>query len=284
MSTAPKTVELSLHPRSMSSVSVTTDKYSGDIKGKSRVFNESTHKYFIYFGIDHSINGLVLSLLTLGIQLGSYVIVLLEGIALTEYVGRSNNQYGVTIGRCPGNGERFTILDTDTFLASNFYCDKFDRSGNSSDDNIWEILGGMMLSFILLILYVAYDILACIKVFLSTPSLWSKFAILVIMAESALGFYCGVVFAYAAVFNGSPYEALVNCVGVLFIHDLDEKIYEAGSAVSKEEMTNCNKCCCGKCLIKYLKCCCILCCLLVGMVGGYCIVVLYLFPTYIQNN
>ena len=44
---------------------------------------------------------------------------------------------------------------------------------------------------------------------------------------SFMAIFVAGIWATAGIWSGSPYDALINCVGILFIHDIDEQLFKA---------------------------------------------------------
>jgi len=243
---------------------------SGENGGEEeRVFDGSTHSYLIYFnpcesgGFSRNMNDFILGALTMVIQFVLYSIVIKEGFdqiqggkipVITDWSNCDAIDYDSTGWSGWGGG---SLSDT-----GSLECQTGEPTTNT-------IMGGFTLSCILFVYFIAYDILACIKIWFKVPGAWAKFMGCVVFFEALFAFYTGVIFAFIAVGNGSSYDAIVNCIGVLFVHDLDEKMYEACELIKTDEMTGklskkfC--CCCQKCM----KCACIICVMITSIIVGF---------------
>eukprot|EP01084_Bolivina_argentea_P267761 454610_1 len=100
------------------------------------------------------------------------------------------------------------------------------------------------LSFILMACFVMSDFFASFEILFSKHFGWqSKLSAAFLLIENLFAAFVASLFAFQGVFTGSGYDALVNTVGVLFIHDLDEKVYQAANIVNKQTIT-CKCFCC----------------------------------------
>ena len=252
-----------------------------DITDENDLFDGSTHSYLIYFNpfdssdssdsdTSKNVNDFILGIITMSIQFVLYSIMIKEGFEEM-------------------NGSKVPVItDWDNCDAINYESDTWTGWGGgkisetasltcqSGYPEVQTILGGFTLSCILLVYFIAYDLLACIKIWFKIPNKWSKIMGFIIFLEALLAFFTGVIFAFIAVNNGSSYDAIVNCIGVLFVHDLDEKMYEACELIKTDEMTGklskkfC--CCCQKCM----KCACIICVLIISIIIGLgCVSILF---------
>lgn len=221
------------------------------------VFSNSTHSYLIYFGRDKNCNGFILGVVTMVIQFILYGVMINEGVSqieadkVTVITDWSNCQSG---GWGWGGGELYEVTSLEC---------QVDESTTAT------ILGGFSLACIVLVYFIERDLLSCMKIWFKVPGCWAKLMGCVIFFEALYAFYTGVVFALFSVNNGSSYDAIVNCIGVLFVHDLDEKLYEAAEVIKKDEMTKKFLCCACNCCKNYCQCCCIICVLLLAVIAGY---------------
>merc|ERR1712176_378439 len=63
------------------------------------------------------------------------------------------------------------------------------------------------------------------------------------------GLLTGLVWVWQGILKGSGYDAIVNSIGVLFIHDLDEQLFASIEALNDSPITNlfhkvCKEGCC----------------------------------------
>ena len=89
-----------------------------------------------------------------------------------------------------------------------------------------------------------HDILAALRIYGTVPGKWAKLAATIILFEAVMAAIIGVLFAVG---SDSGYDAIANCIGVLFIHDADEKAFEAFMMINSKQIRE-NGCirCCGK--------------------------------------
>ena len=217
---------------------------------KEEIFESSTHTYMIYFDSsdNKSVNNFVLAVITILMQVALYFVMINE--AMTELHDSKPKIEASSWDDCNSDNE----IDSDSILQC-----------SGDDPTINTILGGFPLSCILLVYFIAYDLLSCIKIWYTIPTIWAKLMGLIIFFEALLAFFTGIIFAFNAVGNGSSFDAVVNCVGVLFVHDLDEKMFQAIELIKTDEING--KCCC--CFNKCFRCCCIISVLFASIIIGF---------------
>ena len=103
----------------------------------------------------------------------------------------------------------------------------------------------LYLAMILCAIYLQYDYFASIKIILSHPSWRSKFAALLVLCQSVLATFAAALYAWLAVANSTAFDAIVNTVGILFIHEFDEKLFEALQVIDPADWASFTKRCCG---------------------------------------
>ena len=232
---------------------------------EEKPFHGSTHRYLVYFQHTKNVSDFILGVITMVIQFVLYSIMIKEGFdqikgdkvaVITSWGNCGAIDYSADSWTGWGGG---ALSNTDSLECA------------TDDPTTGTIMGGFTLSCILFVYFIAYDILACIKIWFKIPGLWAKLMGAGILFEALFAFYTGVIFAFIAVGNGSSYDAIVNCIGVLFVHDLDEKMCEAAELIKRDEMTG--KCCgaCGCCAMfkRCFKCCCIVCVLISSIAVGF---------------
>ena len=87
-----------------------------------------------------------------------------------------------------------------------------------------------------------HDILASLRIYYTVSGKWAKIAASIILFEALFAALVGALFAVGA---SSGYDAIANCVGILFIHDADEKAFEAFMIINSKQIreTGCIRCC-----------------------------------------
>jgi len=216
-------------------------KYDPNPDGMARVFESSTHQYLIYYRHDKSFNGLLVGLAVWMIQFGLYITMLTEGMGAVSAGYAQPKPIFVKKGICiPEEGEA-----TAESLADNLECDPSDVEFGMG------LIGSLTVAICLITSFLMYDIIAFMKVNRGASGRWAKMGALFVFLLTAMAFFTAMTFAFVGVDNGSSYDALVNCVGVLFIHDIDEKVYEAWSAIDKTEAVWLKALCC----FRRLDCC-----------------------------
>eukprot|EP01083_Nonionella_stella_P126483 382848_1 len=186
----------------------------------SREFEGSTHYYLIYAqdpdnNDEQSITLAVLGVVVLAVQcVVNYVII------ETGYEELARDQVPVTIhfNDCGYNDDARLNLD-------DFRCEIRDNS-----------IGFLALAMILVSVFLQYDYFASIKVILTERRIWCKFAALLILLETMVTTWACCLYAYQGWWSHQGYDVIMNTVGILFIHDLDEKLFEAGSVIKMEEI------------------------------------------------
>jgi len=100
------------------------------------------------------------------------------------------------------------------------------------------------------------------------PKLLENDISLIIFASNLTALFAGCAFAYQGYEENSSLSIIVNCVGVMFIHDLDDKLFDALHVFSKSEFESLCVCtCCNNCCAKFCfsTCCWLLFVLLFGI-------------------
>eukprot|EP01084_Bolivina_argentea_P291159 500380_1 len=203
-----------------------------------RVFDSSTHQFLIYFLDEgdnkHNICALIMSIIIAALQYMLYFHVIFAGKNDIE----DSFDIPVTVNRsiC----EEFKHNPGTFPPASTLQCD---ASANQPSESWYTIV----LAVCLVIFYLQHDIFACIHALYYGRTSWKIFCwrlfwcvnILIIVS---LAVYCAALYVMMAIIQESKFDAIMNCVGVLFIHDLDEKVYESYVMLSEKFKWNC-KCC-----------------------------------------
>merc|ERR1719411_1805191 len=82
----------------------------------------------------------------------------------------------------------------------------------------------MVLPFVLLSISIQPEIISCLSIIFSTKS------------------------CFQGIYKGSGYDAIVNSIGVLFIHDLDEQLFIAVEKMNSSRLKQCIAPCCKRCV------------------------------------
>ena len=219
----------------------TNDKTSSDLKERTRstsnvtnkldefdeqfgeVFTDSVYRDLIYYGKTKSCNGLTLSLMVLISQIICYSIFVTEGL---ETISKDNINVSINWFDC--DDANFDDLALTDYLV----CEA-------------EVLEGMrqffswLLPTLLLSAFTYGDILACIKAIRIVDGKWATFSALLILFMEFYALYAAALFSYIGSYTaGSLFDSIVNCVGVLFIHDMDNKVYEGFIYLQKNNLPN----------------------------------------------
>ena len=103
-------------------------------------------------------------------------------------------------------------------------------------------LSYVALASVLLAFFLMHDILAALRIYTTVEGNWAKVAATIILIEALFAALIGALFAVGA---QSGYDALANCIGVLFIHDADEKAFEAYMIINAQQIREdgCVRCC-----------------------------------------
>lgn len=207
-------------------------------KEEQKMFDKSTHGYLIYFGEHRDVNNLLLAIFIYCVQLTLYSELWAEAMGLTL-----KDQVEVTIG----HGECVDIEGTIKYPV-----DFGDLELNcEAAESETHLVFHMTLPFVLLSIYIQPDVISCFSVIFGRTSLFKKLMALVVIVEAGFGLLTGLLWAYQGISKGSGYDAIVNSIGVLFIHDLDEKLFESVERMNSSRMKDCmGELCCGRC-----KCC-----------------------------
>jgi len=193
-------------------------------------FDDSTHGYLIYFDDHKDLNNLLLAAFMWFIQMFLYSLLWSEAMTLVK-----EDQVEVTIG----------------------YYDCADANGKPSADASFQCTadmdgGGskwyhMVLPFVLLSVYTQPDIISCFAIIFSKKSCFKRVMALVVLAEGGFALFTGLLWCFQGIYKGSGYDAIVNSIGVLFIHDLDEQLFSAMEKMESSRLRRCFAKCCKRC-------------------------------------
>eukprot|EP01083_Nonionella_stella_P033304 91173_1 len=217
---------------------------NNDIDPEDRIFKDSTHQYLVYFGKTNDCVGFVIALAVILIQWVLYGIFIEEAFKLF-------NEDRVTVEVEWGAD----CNDVNTSLI----CE------SEVSDAMYAVLGYVLLAF-----YLMGDVIGGIRAFFFVSGLRSKIGAILVVASAILAGYTGSLFAYQGIYSGSRYNALANCIGVIFVSDIDEKVFwSLGDVKFGKNLKNCCSCFCCECCDSLFKIICIAICLVVFVVIGY---------------
>ena len=106
----------------------------------------------------------------------------------------------------------------------------------------------MAMAMVLTAVFLQKDYLLCIRIWCfegEFVKVCGRFATILIFIEAVFATFLCSIMAYNAVYlpNGS-YEAIMSTIGVLFVHDIDEKLYDAHMVMMDLDKSKCS-CCYG---------------------------------------
>jgi len=192
------------------------------------MFEDSTHGYLINFSDHGDVNNLLLAIFMYVIQMFLYSLLWSEAMGLVK-----EDQVEVTVG----------------------FWDCSDKNGKPDVSQMKCEAGGdgpkwyhMVLPFVLLSIYIQPDIISCLSIIFSKKSCFKKFMTLVVMSESGFALLTGLLWCFQGIYKGSGYDAIVNSIGVLFIHDLDEQLFIAVEKMNSSRLKQCIARCCKRCV------------------------------------
>merc|ERR1712087_845188 len=105
----------------------------------------------------------------------------------------------------------------------------------------------MVLPFVLLSIYIQPDVISTFSIIFSKKSCFKRLTALVVFSESAMALFTGLLWCFQGIYKGSGYDAIVNSIGVLFIHDLDEQLFIAVEKMNASRMKSWMAKCCKRC-------------------------------------
>jgi len=223
-----------------SELQVKTVKHSK--KNEDNFFQESTHSFLLFKahnGESCNLCRWLLGLFVLIIQFILYFIIIVQGVG--DYDDDQVN-VNVTYSDCYHSNGKLTD-GVANGLYPQFVCEAKSRDP-----------GALYLAMILSAIFLQYDYLACFKIiFFSKCCDGSKLAALLILCEAITASIACAIFSFNGWYNGTVYDAIMNTIGVLFIHDIDEKVFESVSIIIPSENRFSICCCFGKCLRDSMK-------------------------------
>merc|ERR1711933_343064 len=187
---------------------------------------DSTHGYLINFDDHRDINNMVLAIFMYIIQMFLYSLLWSEAMGLIK-----DDQVEVTIGfmSCSGSEGKPSI--------ESMQCD-------ADSQPKWY---HMVLPFVLLSIYIQPDIISCFGIIFSKKSCFKRLMAVVVISESMMALFTGLLWCFQGIYKGSGYDAIVNSIGVLFIHDLDEQLFSAMEKMESSRLRRCFAKCCKRC-------------------------------------
>ena len=208
---------------------VTIDENEEEEEEEQQMFDDSTHGYLINYYDHRDCNKFLLAIFMYVIQMVLYSLLWSEAMTLVK-----EDQVEVTISfiTCSeANGS----LSADSLQCS------------AESETKWY---HMMLPFVLLSIYIQPDIISCLSIIVSKKPCFKKLMTFVVMSESGFALLTGLLWCFQGIYKGSGYDAIVNSIGVLFIHDLDEQLFIAVEKMDSSRMKDWMGKCCKRC-----KCC-----------------------------
>jgi len=190
------------------------------------MFDDSTHGYLINYDNHRDVNNLLLAIFMYIIQMFLYSLLWSEAMGLVK-----EDQVEVTIGfyDCSDKNGKPDI--------SQMNCE-------ASEGTKWY---HMVLPFVLLSIYIQPDIISCLSIIFSKKSCFKKVMALIVISESGFALMTGLLWCFQGIYKGSGYDAIVNSIGVLFIHDLDEQLFIAVEKMNSSRLKQCISRCCKRC-------------------------------------
>lgn len=181
------------------------------------IFDDSTHRFLIYYNNkEHPTGGqgfpgLIIALGVIAIEWVLFGIIVAEASSLL-----SDNQVPVMVdfgSVCGCIGENCTRKVSETKLI----CESEEGNFNS-----------LFLAFVLVAMYLMGDLIGGIKAAFTLKGMWPKIGTALVFATAVFAAYAASLFAWQGIVtNGSSYDAVVNCLGVLFVIDIDEQVMSA---------------------------------------------------------
>lgn len=227
-----------------------TKFHEGISDDDTRLFSESTNQYLIYYRTDRNINSFLIALFVFALQFSLFVFMAREARAqLQEY----NVPLVTSADRCADNQEDEPAYEGQS---SDLVCARNVKKERGASTQITVLSSCVLMSCFLL-----EDMVSCLKILTSASRRWPKVWAMLILFLNLLAFAGGCYFALEGGLYGSSYDALTNCVGILFVSDIDEKVFGALRVIDMFDIT-------GGCARKYTRFTCTVCCFLVMMILG----------------
>ena len=196
-------------------------------------FEGSTHTWLVYLMVDtgnnedkccmipkSKISYFILGIITIGIQCLLYGMMSNEGMGELQFNRNDGLPTPVLTGvkLCPEDGGYIN--------ASKLICgsEPPDQSKNNN-----EAIGAYAVACILVVYFISKDLIECFNIWFTMKgkgSIFGYFMAIIIFCEAIFAFYVGTVYAFISAEEGSAFDAILNCIGVLFVHDLDEQLFE----------------------------------------------------------
>ena len=177
-----------------------------------RPFDNSTHGYMIYA---ESLNTGFVGLLVIILQYILYIMIIYEGFSNRDV---ANQEIPVTI--------------TQANCETNYYINTHWLECSAPRKSP----GFMYLAMLTCSIYLFHDFTASIKLMIFEKNKWSKFTAFLILIEALLATIAASLYSWLAVLKEGGFEAIMNTVGILFIHELDYKLFDAIQLIDTKEL------------------------------------------------
>jgi hypothetical protein len=195
----------------------------------AREFGDSTYSFFVYSPKDRVLSKFVLGVITLISQFVLLGIIIKEG---HETLEKDEVNVSVEWWNCSDFSEYYKTFPPSELLQ----CEAKDVD-----------LNAFYIALVFVSYFVAADFFASFKVLVFEGNIIAKLLVLFVLLENVMTIYAALVWAYVGAYQGDQYAAISNCIGVLFVNDLDGEIYGAAKVLFYEKKkTNGDVGCCGK--------------------------------------
>ena len=211
-----------------------------------KVFSESTHGFLIYAEEHRDVNKILLGSLLWCIQLALYSLLWHE--AWNKII---EDQIEVTVSHKHCNGHTMNIASDANAYYPAKYPNYIEASSLQCDTDVigHSFLYHLLLPTVLLAMYVQSDFVSCFSVIFTHKGCFRKMIALIVLSESMFALYTGLLWCYQGIYKGSRYDSIINAVGVIFIHELDEQLFAATERLIQSEMLKNSKRC--RCFSKF---------------------------------
>ena len=195
--------------KSISNSSMEPTTTHGNELSSQTHWNNTTHQ-FLFFDVTYSIVERIYGFLMISVQCTIYAIM------TYLFIANDSEQVSVTVSLANIDKSDNQKCVSDLNLSVNdFYCNGDEGAGNASK---WAAAVAVILMFV----FLTPDVVKAISTFK-----YGKIASILIIFESFCGLCATLILITALPYDASALDIVLGAVGVVFIHDMDEKIYEA---------------------------------------------------------
>eukprot|EP00483_Globobulimina_turgida_P007451 UN07465 len=180
---------------------------------REREFGDSTYEFFVYAPKDRVLSKFVIGVAALICQYVLLGIIIKEG---HDSLKKDEVNVSVEWHNCNDFAQYYKTFPPAELLQ----CEAKDIDSQA-----------FYIALVFVSYFVAADFFGSLKILVFHGNFLCKALSLFVLLESFMTIYAALVWAYVGAYAGDQYAAITNCIGVLFVNDLDDKLYQAAKGL-----------------------------------------------------